>query len=222
MNEHSGAQRSVFSLVWAGGAAIAPVTDAACIHMHESGARIVTDSASAERESRIAQRERLHARYADIDRMRLHVQTVFSNAGRMGAKERIAPGRTVATDDVNLRAGMSDCSGEIGKKIEDTRIVVLHFSRAVIAEKVIQLLFRRGNVFVAAAIDDINALAGVSVVETKMMFFVRRRVCCKTNAVHMESRKNSKNCRKEKQNDSLSQKNLHLSLDEETVGGDGH
>lgn len=141
--------------------------------MDEARAGIITDAAAAERESGIAQRQGIDTRDANIDRVRLHVLAIFCDPGGAAAEKLIAPGGTVAADDIDLRAGMADRGGKIGKNVEDARIVVLDVAGAVVAEEMIKPLFGLRKIKIAAAVNDVDAFAGVRMKEAEMMFLVR-------------------------------------------------
>ena len=156
--------------VGAGGrAAIAPGAHPAGIDMHEARAGIIAYTATAKREGGIAQVKSVNSRDADIDGVRLHVKTILRDAGRMGTEEFIAPRGAKATDDLNFGVWMTHGTCEIGKNVEDAGIVMLHLAGAVVAKEMVELSFRFRKIEIAAAIDDINAFAGMSVVEAKMM-----------------------------------------------------
>jgi len=97
------------------------------------------------------------------------MHAVAGYAGGAGAKEFIAPWGTVATDDVDLGVGAAEGSGEIGENVEDVGIIVFHIACAVIAEEMVEFGFGLGKERVSAAINDVNALAGVRVIEAKMV-----------------------------------------------------
>lgn len=63
---------------------------------------------------------------------------------------------------------MANSGGEIGEHVEDTRIVVFHFASAMIAEKIIELLFGSWKINIVSPVEDINVLACMRVVEAKM------------------------------------------------------
>jgi len=107
--------------------------------------------------------------------VRLHVQAVLRYAGGAGAEEFIAPRGTVATDDIDFGVRAAERSGEIRKNVEDLRIVVFNLARAVVAQEMVELVFGLRQEGVSAPIDDIKTLAGVRVVEAKMVFLVGGR-----------------------------------------------
>ncbi len=70
--------------------------------MNEGRARVITDAATAERKSSIVQRQGVNSRDADVNRVSLHILAVLRNTRRAGAKEFIAPGGAIPTNDVPL------------------------------------------------------------------------------------------------------------------------
>jgi len=155
------------------GAAVAPAADAAGVDVDEAGAGVVADSSALEGDGGVAQGQRVDTGNANVDGVRLHVEAVSRYAGGASAEKFVAPRGAIAADDVDFGIGSADGSGEIGENVEDVRIVVLDFAGAVIAEKMVELSFGLGQEDVTTAINDINALAGVRVVEAKMMFLGR-------------------------------------------------
>ena len=93
--------------------------------MNEGRARVITDAATAERKSSIVQRQGVNSRHADVNRVSLHILAVFRNTRRAGAKEFIAPGGAIPTNDVDLRIRMSDSGSEIGENVKDIRIICI-------------------------------------------------------------------------------------------------
>jgi hypothetical protein len=148
--------------------------------MHEAGEGIITHATAAERESGIAQRQGIDSRDANIDRVSLHMQAILCDADRAGAEEFIAPGGTVAADDIDLPARMTDSGGEIEKNVEDARIVVLDVAGAMIAKEMVELFFGLRNIKIAAPVNDVDAFTGVRMIEAKIVFLggriVRNRV----------------------------------------------
>ena len=147
------------------GAIVAPGAHAAGVDVHETGTRIVADAASPESQGRVPKDKRIYSWNANIDSVRLHVQAVSRDTGRSGAKKRIAPRGAVAANDINLGIRVTNGSRQVCEDVEDMRIIVLHVAGAMVAEEMIQLLLRLRGVFVAMAIDNVNVLAGVGVVE---------------------------------------------------------
>jgi len=118
----------------------------------------------------VAQGQRVDTGNANVDGVRLDVQAVSSYTRRAGTEELIAPRGAIATDDVDLGVGAAEGSGKIRKNVEDMRIVVLDVTSAVIAQEMVELIFGLREEIISAAIDNIDALAGVRVVEAKMVF----------------------------------------------------
>jgi hypothetical protein len=82
---------------------------------------------------------------------------------------------------------VADGFGEFRENIENSWIVVLHLTCAVIAEEMIELRFRLGKKVVAMAIDDINALTGMRVIEAQVMIQRRSGLNGEARSVEEES-----------------------------------
>jgi hypothetical protein len=100
----------------------------------------------------------------------LLVQTVHCNAGRVSAEEFVAPSGAIAADDVDFPVSVTDCCGEIGKDVEDPRIIAFHLAGSVIPEKMGKLFLGFRNIKIAATVNDVDMFACVSVVQAKMVF----------------------------------------------------
>ena len=70
----------------------------------------------------------------------------------------------------HLAAWMPDRQCEIGEDIVQVRIEMADVARAMIAQEIIELRERAGNVLIAAPVDDIQPFAGVRVVKQQLMF----------------------------------------------------
>ena len=143
--------------------------------MDEAGARVVANSSAMQGQGGVAQGQRVDTGNANIDGVRLHVQAVSSYTRGAGAEEFIAPRGAIAADDVDLGVGAAEGSGKIRKNVVDMRIVVLDLTSAVVAQEMVELIFGLREEVISAAIDNIDALAGVCVLEAKMVFLARRR-----------------------------------------------
>lgn len=139
--------------------------------MDEAGTGIITYSPTAKRKSRIAQRQGSDARDANIDGVSLHVQAVLRDTGGAGAEILIALGAAIAADDLNLSAWMTDGGGEIVENVEDAGIVMLYVAGSVIPKEMVQLYFCFRNINIAAPVNDVDAFAGVCMIEAKMVLW---------------------------------------------------
>lgn len=90
------------------------------------------------------------------------METVLGNAGGAGPQELVAPWRTVAADDGYLGIGLPGGGGEVRQKIKQMRIVMKLLAGAVVTQKMIQLGEGIVEVSIATPVDDVDALAGVS------------------------------------------------------------
>jgi hypothetical protein len=98
------------------------------------------------------------------------MKAVLRHADRVGPEILVALRRSKSANDVNLGVRAANGSGGIRDNIENPWIVMMHFSGAVIAQELIELRQSFGNIGIAMAIDDIQMLAGVSMVEPQMAF----------------------------------------------------
>jgi len=105
--------------------------------MNESRAGVITYTSTTERQRRIAQRQRIDSRNANINGVSLHVLAVLRHPGRTGAKELIAPRGPVPANDLDLHARMPNRRGHIGKNIEHSRIIVFDVACTMIAQEMI-------------------------------------------------------------------------------------
>jgi len=135
----------------------------------ETGPWIVAHTASAEPQCGIPQRESINPGDTNIDGVCLHVQAAPGDTRRAGAKEFVAPGSSVAADNLNLCRGMTEGRRQIGQNVENARIVVLYLSRAMIAKEMVELLLRFGKESIAAPVDDVDVLTCVGMVEPEAM-----------------------------------------------------
>ena len=163
-----GAVSEVGSSIRVGGlrvrAAVTPGANSACIDVNEFRARVVADPAPPESKGRIAQSQGVDTGNANVDGVSLHVLAVLCHPRRTSSKELVAPGSSVAANDVNLAIGMTNGGSQIGKNVKDVRVVMLHVPGTMIAKKMIELRFGLRKIVVSPTIDDVDALARVRVV----------------------------------------------------------
>jgi hypothetical protein len=138
--------------------------------MDEAGAGIVTHATAAEREGSVSQSQGIDSRDANINGVSLLVQAVHRNARGTGAEKFIAPIGAIAADDFDLPVSMTDCGGEVGKNVEDARIIALHLAGSMIPKKMGELFFGFRNIKTAPTVNDVDAFAGVSMIQAEMVF----------------------------------------------------
>ena len=153
-----------------------PLADGADVYVDELADGIVADAAVVEAESYVAELAGGDAGDADVDGLGLHVLRVFSYAGHRrrgrsaaGAQEVVRPGSAVAANYVDDAAVLAEFGHERVQEVELFGIVVALVVGAMVAEEVIELVHRGGNVGVADAVDDVEAFAGVEVVELELI-----------------------------------------------------
>ncbi len=152
--------------------------------MHESRTRVVSHAAAFQFERGVSQRQRIDSRNSNIDRVGLHVLAMFRYARRTSAQEIIAPRRPVSTDNVDLGVWSANRRGYISQNVKDVRIIMLHISGAMIAQKVIKLRFRLRQITLAATIHNIDSLPSVRVIKPQAMFLRPRIVRVNGRAMH--------------------------------------
>src|SRR4029077_20622700 len=138
--------------------------------MNESRAGIITYPSTAQRQRGIAQRQRIDPWNANINGVGLHVLAVLRHPGRTGTKKFVAPRGPVPANDLDLRARMPDRRGRIGKNVEDPWIVVLDVPGTMIAQEMVELVFRFGEIDLAATVHNVNVLARMRVIKAETMF----------------------------------------------------
>ena len=79
----------------------------------------------------------------------------------VGSQKLITPRRSISTNDVNFPVWLSEFRRQIVQQVEDSGIVVMHIACPMIAQVMIQLIERLGNVLIATPIHNIQPLAGV-------------------------------------------------------------
>jgi len=153
-----------------------PLADGADVYVDELADGIVADAAIVEAEGYVAELAGGDAGDADVDCFGLHVLRVLGHAGdcrrgrtAAGAEEVVRPGSAVAADYVDDAAVLAELGHQGVQEIELLGVVVALVLGAVIAEEVVELVHRGGDVSVADAVDDIEALAGVQVVELELV-----------------------------------------------------
>ena len=119
-----------------------------------------------------------HTRKADINRFRLHVQTVLGDTGVRAARPQklIRAWRSISADDIDLGRGTTEGSGQVVQQVKHARIVVVHITGAIIAQILVEAVERLRQIRVATAIDDVEPLVGMGVVEPEPEFGDRRWV----------------------------------------------
>ena len=142
------------------------------VDVYEVRTAIVPYSAAMQAQGGVTQLRRGNPGQANIDCFGLHMQAVLGHAGVRAARAQkfVAPGRTVAANHIDFTAGIAERRGQIVEQVEKMRIVMMHISGTVIAEKMVEFVQRCGNVLITATVDDIQPLVGVSVIEAEPVF----------------------------------------------------
>jgi hypothetical protein len=142
------------------------MSDAAHIHMNKIRVGVVSDSTIMQRQREIAEFRCPGSRQANVDRHSLHMQAMQRNPAAMDPQVFIAPGRTISADYIDLGPWATRGLEQLIKKIEHSRVVVAHFSRPVITEKMIEFGERGGDVGVTVSVHDIQLFTSVCMKES--------------------------------------------------------
>ena len=142
--------------------------------MDEARLGIEADASATKAQGGIPQFSCRYARNADVDRLSEHVQTMRGNTDGRAPEKLVAPGRAIAANDVDFSFRFSNGHGQIVKQIKEALIQLSDIARPVIAQKLIEANDRGRDVLIAVAIDDVDSLVRVSVIEPQPI--VRHRI----------------------------------------------
>jgi len=145
-------------------AQVLPAADAPHIHMHELFPRVIAYATPMKPQCGITERGRCNSRQADVNGHGLHVQAVPGHGRRAAPKKLIAPGRSIAADNVDFSVWPAGGANQIVEQIKHSRIIGMDFARPVVAQKVFQLLQCHGIIAVSMAINNIQTLVRVRVI----------------------------------------------------------
>jgi hypothetical protein len=148
-----------------------PAADGANVYVDKFFAGIITDSTASKREGCIPQFPGTGAGHPDINGHGLHVQAVLGHPARMPAQVAIAPRSTITANNLNLSFGLSYVSSNVVEQIEQPWINMVDIPGTVVAQKIFQLVHRLRHILLPDAINNINALLCVRVVEPQPMNF---------------------------------------------------
>ena len=144
-----------------------PVPDPSGVDMHEVGRLIVADSADLQRLRRVAQVLEPDARHTDVDRLPLDVHAVGRDAAVRAApllQHGVRFRRAVARDHVKRLIG-AEARIQGKQQIEQFRVDGLDDVDAKVAQEMIQITERAGDVFARRTIRGREPLLGVRVEE---------------------------------------------------------
>lgn len=139
------------------------------IHVDKLRLGIVADTAAVQAERGVAQASGGNAGNANVDGLAEHVLAVLRDPDRRAAQKFVAPRRAITANDVNLGAGMADRGSQIAEQIEKARIEIGDVTGAVIAQEMVEFVHGIGEIRIPLAINDIDALIGVQVIEQQAM-----------------------------------------------------
>jgi hypothetical protein len=79
----------------------------------------------------------------------------------------VAPGGAVSADDVDFSVRTTQLDQQIMQQVELLQVIGLYIAGAVVAEKMVQLGDTVGQVLIADAVNHIDMLAGMQVIEAQ-------------------------------------------------------
>lgn len=101
------------------------------------------------------------------------METVASDTVSMSAEEFVAPGRAIATKDVDLKLGIPECGSQVVEKVEHPRVVLANCAGPMVAQITVEANVGIPIVCFAIAIDDVEALSRMCVEQPKAVGAVR-------------------------------------------------
>ena len=109
----------------------------------------------------------------DIDGSCLHVKAVFRDSSRVTPEEFIAPRRAIAANNFDFSAWSADRIGQVPQDVIELWIILLHVSRAMLSQELVQFRGCFWNIFIALPKNDVNPFTRVRVVEAQPTWFRR-------------------------------------------------
>jgi hypothetical protein len=132
--------------------------------MHELFPRVIAYATPMKPQCGITERRRCNSRQADVNGHGLHVQAVLGHGRRAAPQKFIAPGRSIAADNIDFFVWPAGGENQVVEQVKHSRIIGMDFARPVVAQKVFQFLQCHGIVGVSMAIDNIQTLVRVRVI----------------------------------------------------------
>jgi len=87
----------------------------------------------------------------------------------VSTKESVALGSAVATDYINLKVGISECSGQVAEQVEYPGIVLMNFAGPVVAQITVEANQSFLLVTFAVAVDDVQPFASMGVKKMQLV-----------------------------------------------------
>lgn len=111
------------------------------IDVDKVGRAIVTDSSASEAQGGVPHCGGRYPGQANVDRFRLHVKTVESDARvrAAGPQKFIGLRRSKSADYVDLAAGIVQGSRQVVEQVKQTRVEMMQHPSATVAQKMIEL-----------------------------------------------------------------------------------
>ena len=92
---------------------------------------------------------------------------MLGNTMAMLAQVVVAPRRPIPADDVDFAVRMPKLDQQIMQEVELLQVIRLHVTGAMVAKKMIQLRDTIRQVLITDAVDHVEVLAGVQVIESQ-------------------------------------------------------
>ena len=159
---------------------VLPAPHPSHVNVHEVRSGVISHSPAMQAERRVAQFGGGDSRQANVNGLCLHVEAMLGHTGvgAAGAEEFVGLRGAVAADHVDFTPRIVHRLGQVIQQVKQSGIEVMNIAGAVIAQKMVQPVERRGQIRIAAAIDDIQPLVGVGVIKAEPVFAgrLKRRV----------------------------------------------
>jgi hypothetical protein len=144
---------------------VLPAANAAHVYVNKIRLRVIAHTTAAHRQRRIANFRAGNPGNANIDGLRFHVLAMLSNPVPVFPQVVVAPRGAVPADNIDFAVGVSQLGHQIVQQIEFLQVIILHVTRAVVTQKMVQLRDTVRKVLITNPIDHINMFASVQVIE---------------------------------------------------------
>ncbi len=146
---------------------VLPAANAAYVYVNKIGLRVIAHSTTAQSQRRIANFRAGNSWNTNIDGFCFHVLAMLGNPVPMLPQVVIAPRGAVPADNIDFAVGVSQLDHQIVQQIEFLEVVILHVTRAMVTQKMVQLRDTVGQVLITDPINHIDVFASVQMIETK-------------------------------------------------------
>jgi hypothetical protein len=151
-----------------------PGAHPAGVDMHRVGCRIVADTATLNRERRVAKNGQRHVSEPNVDGLSLHVQAAGRHAFAARSEGLVGRGKSIAGNHLKRLRTFGDASQPM-EQVEQRGVDDMHFAGAEITQEMVDGVEGIVQVLSAAEGLDREPLAGVGVSEFKLVAGERTR-----------------------------------------------